>query len=66
MDITFHSMFPKKDEGCWQFDLLPALGVLRVKKYGPDGDLLETLPGYWSISLQWLFWSISIHITDKK
>lgn len=59
IQTQFSNTRPKKEVDYWQFDLLPAIGVLYMKKYD---EYPEYNPPYVAISLQWAFWQFTILI----
>jgi hypothetical protein len=56
MDIKLFSTIPNKKDKFWQLVLLPTITILRSPTDEP----------YTVLSLEWLFWSITIIINDFK
>jgi hypothetical protein len=56
MNIKLFSTTPKKTDVFWQVVLFPTITVLRNSEF--QG-------GYYAISVEWLFWSITTIINDN-
>jgi len=56
MSIKLFSTAPKNDDVFWQVVLFPTVTVLRNSEF--QG-------GYFAISVEWLFWSITTIINDN-
>lgn len=57
MSIKLFSTIPKRYDVFWQAVFFPTITLLRNKEF---------LRGYYVISVEWLFWSITTIIDDNK